>query len=114
MTGAISHPAVDEHIAPCGLFCSNCGRLRKGRCAGCQVQAGFARCGIRACVVEKGIVTCAECDEFGDGRPYTECSKLNNFISKIFGLLFRSDRIGDLRMLREQGREAYLEYKRAE
>jgi hypothetical protein len=113
MVQEISRPAADEHIAPCGLFCTNCGKFKKGRCQGCQIQPGFAQCAARKCVIEKGITTCAQCPDFQHGRSFLECKKLNNFIAKFFALIFGSDRPGALAMLRDEGPEAYLKAKRA-
>lgn len=113
MTQAISTPAPDAHIAACGLFCSSCGKFKREKCEGCQSKPGFSRCLVRACVVEKGITTCAECPDFAAPRDYRECPKLNNFMSKIFSFVFRSDRIGALTLLRDEGTEAYLATKRA-
>jgi hypothetical protein len=113
MAEPISTPSADAHIAPCGLFCSNCGKFRKGRCKGCQVEAGFARCSVRACCVERKIETCAECPDFKPPRDYRECPKVNHFIAKMFSLFTGSDRPAALALLRDQGREKYLAAKRA-
>jgi hypothetical protein len=62
-----------------------------------------AWCGVRACCVERGIATCAECKEFADPR---NCGKFNNFVSKVIGFLFRSNRpacIDQVRRLGVQG-----------
>ena len=80
---------------------------------GCQEVPGFQRCSIRKCVIEKGITTCAECDEFASPRSYAECKKINNLIAKVFALIFRSDRPAALALLRDEGREVYLEAKRS-
>ena len=109
---AISNPQADEHIAACGLFCTNCGKFKSGKCQGCQIAPGFQRCSIRKCVVEKGITTCAECDEFQSPSSYAECKKINNLMAKVFALIFRSNRPAALALLRDEGREAYLEAKR--
>jgi hypothetical protein len=108
----MSSPPANAHIAPCGLFCSNCGKFKIGKCQGCQITAGFSRCGIRICCAEKKIATCAECADFPAPRDYRECRKVNNFIAKIFAVIFKSDRPAALALLRDQGREAYLKAKR--
>jgi hypothetical protein len=38
-----------------------------------------------------------------------KCKKLNNIISKIFGLIFRSNRIGKLVRIREIGLNGFKE-----
>jgi hypothetical protein len=111
---AISTPSAEEHIAACGLFCTNCGKFKKGKCQGCQITPGFQRCSIRKCVIEKGITTCAECDEFASPRSYAECKKINNLMAKVFALIFRSNRPAALALLRDEGREAYLQVKRTD
>ena len=112
MTQAISNPPVEEHIAPCGLFCTNCGKFKAGKCQGCQIAPGFARCGIRKCCVEKGITTCAECDEFRSPRSYRECKKIDNLMAKFFALIFKSNRPAALALLRDEGMAVYLQTKR--
>ena len=111
-TVVISNPQPGAHIAPCGLFCTECGKFKKGRCQGCQVQPGFSRCAIRRCVIEKGIVTCAECDEFPSPHDFRECKKINNLLARIIGLFTKSDRPGSLAVLRDEGPDAYLQAKR--
>ena len=44
--------------------------------------------------------TCAECVDFTNLK---ECKKLNNLVSKFFGLVFGSDRVGNLNHIREIG-----------
>jgi hypothetical protein len=109
---ALSHPSREEHIAACGLFCTNCRKVQSGKCAGCQEAPGFSRCATRACCAEKGIVGCFECRDFS-GRDYRECRKVHNPISRIFAFVFGSDRPAALALLRDRGREEYLKQKRA-
>ncbi len=99
---------AEARVAVCGLFCGNCGKLQRGRCKGCTVQAGLKGCRVRACALERGFTTCAECEEM------ETCKVLNNFISKVFGFIFRSDKMGGLRMIRDEGMEAFIQYKTAE
>jgi len=94
-------------LAYCGLVCSGCGAYRKGRCKGCHSDKPMnAGCKVKPCAMEKNCTTCADCGDFTDLK---ECRKLNNFISKIFGLIFRSDRIGNLCRIREIGIEKFKE-----
>ena len=112
MAEPLSSPPADAHIAACGLFCTNCGAFKKGKCAGCQIGPRyFRKCAVRACCAEKGITTCAECDEFGAPRDYRECAKLNTFVARVFSLFFGSDRPAALAMLRDRGRDIYIEEK---
>ena len=92
-------------VAHCGLVCSQCGSLRKGKCQGCHSEKPmFGRCPVRRCTRERGCATCADCAEFADLH---QCRKLNNWIAKIFGLIFRSDRIGNLERIRAQGLDRF-------
>jgi len=96
-------------LAYCGLVCSECGAYLKGRCQGCHSDKPMNRgCKVKPCAKEKGCVCCAECVEFSD---LAECKKLNNFISKIFAFIFRSDRIGNLNRIKEIGIDKFQEEK---
>lgn len=92
-------------VANCGLVCTECGAYAKGRCEGCfSDKPMFRGCPVRACTRERDHSTCAECEEFEDLR---ECRKLNSFVSRIFGFLFRSNRIGNLERIREAGLDTF-------
>ena len=96
-------------VAYCGLKCSDCGAYKKGRCKGCHSEKPMNKnCKIKVCTIEKNILTCAECTEFTDLK---DCKKLNNFISKIFALIFKSDRLGKLNHIKEIGLENYKQEK---
>ena len=88
-------------LACCGLVCSDCGAYLKGKCDGCHCDKPMNRgCKVKPCVQERNYTCCAECGDFANLK---DCKKLNNFISKIFALIFRSDRIGNLNRIRESG-----------
>jgi len=88
-------------LAYCGLVCSQCGAFTRGRCKGCHSPKPMhSRCLVKGCAVERNVASCAECSEYADLR---DCRKLNNFVSKLFGLVFRSDRIGNLERIRRDG-----------
>ena len=92
-------------IANCGLVCSNCGAYVKGKCRGCHGgKPMHSRCQIKKCTEEKQYDTCADCQELSDLK---ECRILNNFIAKIFRLVFRSDRVGNLIRIRAVGYEKF-------
>ena len=54
--------------------------------------------------MEKGFHTCAECD-----KDVNECSFYNNFMSKVFAFIFRSDRPACIRYIQEHGEQAFAE-----
>lgn len=64
----------------------------------------FRNCPVKACTVSRRYDTCADCPDFADLR---QCGKLHNFISRLFALIFRSDRIGNLCRIREIGEGAF-------
>lgn len=96
-------------LAYCGLVCSDCGAHVKGRCRGCHSDKPMNKgCKVKPCAQEKNCTTCAGC---GDFENLKECKKLNNWISKIFALIFRSDRIANLNRIREVSLDKFKEEK---
>jgi hypothetical protein len=105
----MSEESAEFMLAYCGLDCGQCGAYRKERCQGCHSERPMHRgCKVKPCAQEKNYSSCAECGEF---ENLADCKKLNNFISKIFGFIFRSDRIGELNRIREIGLEKFKEKK---
>lgn len=99
-------------VAYCGLACTNCGMYLKQKCAGCYSDKPMNRnCKMKACAMEHKYITCADCSDFDNLK---DCRKLNNIISKFFGFIFRTNRIGNLYRIREVGLEAFKEEKRRE
>ena len=92
------------YIAACGLYCGACRKYRMGKCPGCKNNEKASWCKIRKCCSEKGFHTCAECDKDVEG-----CRLHNNFVSKLFAFLFRSDRPACIRYIREHGEQAFAE-----
>lgn len=92
---------VDQNlVAYCGLYCGACRAYRKGRCPGCHENHKATWCSVRRCCTNNRYKSCAQCSEFADPK---QCGKFNNFISKLFGLVFRSDRCACIRQIREKG-----------
>jgi hypothetical protein len=96
--------ADEDLVAYCGLYCGECGKLKKGRCPGCAENEKASWCKVRTCCIEHDYSSCADCREFDDLK---DCRKLNNFMAKTFAVIFRSDRNGSLRRIREVGRKEY-------
>ena len=95
----------EKIIACCGLICSDCGAFKRNKCDGCHYDKPLsANCKVKPCVISQGFATCADCKEFENLR---DCKKLNNFISKIFAFIFRSDRLGNLQTIRQTGLEDF-------
>jgi hypothetical protein len=91
-------------VARCGLYCGACGAYLKEKCPGCHDAQKRTWCKIRACCIENQYATCADCKEFSDPN---DCKKFNNFMSKLFGLIFRSDRAACIAEVRELGLEGH-------
>jgi hypothetical protein len=93
-------------VAYCGLYCGACGVYRRGRCPGCHENQKATWCGVRKCCTENGYSSCAECRTIADPR---DCRKFHNFISKLFGLIFRSDRRACIAQIRQKGLSAHAD-----
>jgi hypothetical protein len=96
--------AKSELVAYCGLFCGACKRYINEKCEGCHDNIKATWCKVRACCIEKKISCCADCDEFKDAR---RCNKFNNMVSRLFGVIFRSDRPACIGCIKSIGLEAY-------
>lgn len=88
--------------AACGLYCGACRMYLKEKCPGCEGNEKAAWCKIRLCVKEKRYSTCAECIEFTD---VNDCRKFNTFISKVFAVIFNSNRKKCIEQIRSKGLE---------
>lgn len=94
---------MNSEIAACGLYCGACRKFLKGSCPGCHPNEKLSWCNVRACCREHGWQSCADCTLL----PLTECRKFNNFIGKVFAVVFRSDRRGCVERIRKVGGEAF-------
>ncbi len=94
-------------IAYCGLYCAACGKYVNGKCPGCADNAKASWCKIRMCCIENNYKSCADCKEFSN---VNDCKKYNNIISKLFGLIFRSDRAACISCIKEKGYDNYAAY----
>jgi hypothetical protein len=93
-----------ELVAHCGLYCGACKSYLSGKCKGCHENSKATWCKVRACCTERQINTCAECTEFSDPRA---CTRYNNFMSKLFGLVFNSDRAACIAQIKQLGPDAH-------
>ena len=90
-------------IAYCGLYCGACGSYLKGKCPGCKENVKATWCKTRQCCIENNYSSCADCEKI----ELMDCKKFNNFFSKLFGLILRSDRPACIRRIKEIGPEQY-------
>ncbi|HEX8987871.1 MAG TPA: DUF3795 domain-containing protein [Rhodocyclaceae bacterium] len=93
-------------VARCGLYCGACRSFLKGKCGGCAANDQATWCKVRSCCADKQIRSCAECGEFADPR---DCGKFNNLMSRLFGLLFRSDRAACIAQIKQLGLEGHAQ-----
>ncbi len=101
----MKQPVKDtELVAFCGLYCGACRAYLSGRCPGCVENTRAAWCRIRSCCTDNNYTTCADCEEFKD---VNDCKKFNNIISKMFALVFRSNRRACIEQLRTEGIERH-------
>ncbi len=91
-------------IGHCGLYCGACKAYLKEKCSGCRENEKASWCRVRSCCTERSISTCAQCNEYPDPN---DCNKFNNFISRVFGFIFRSDRAACIHKIRESGPVGY-------
>ncbi|MCE5250137.1 DUF3795 domain-containing protein [bacterium] len=96
--------ADKDLIAYCGLYCGACKKYLRESCPGCHENEKATWCKTRLCCIEHSYASCADCTVVDN---YVECKKLNNFISKLFGLIFRSDRLACIALIKEKGYEDY-------
>ena len=94
-------------IAACGLYCGACGAYLKGKCPGCKANVKATWCQVRSCCHEQAYASCADCRQKADAK---DCRKFNNFMSKLFGLLFGSDRGACIARIKADGYPAFAQY----
>ncbi len=93
-------------VAFCGLYCGACGQYLRERCPGCRENTKAGWCKIRVCCLDNKYNSCADCSDF---REVNDCGKFNNAISKIFALVFRSNRRACIQQIRDKGLDEHAE-----
>jgi hypothetical protein len=91
-------------VAACGLYCGACGAYRRGRCPGCKENHKAGWCKVRSCCQTNRYASCAECSEHEDPR---DCRWYDNWIAKLFGFIFRSNRAACIDQIRLTGLDAH-------
>lgn len=91
-------------VAKCGLYCGACSRYQKEKCPGCAQNQKAGWCKLRICCLENGYGTCAQCTEYAD---VMDCKKYNNFMSKLFGFIFNTNRSANIEQIKKAGLEAF-------
>lgn len=96
--------ANEELVACCGLYCGACRSYLVGKCPGCRENPKAGWCKVRSCCQENSFITCADCTKHPDP---VECRRFNNVMSRLFKLVFRSDRAACIAVIKEHGVEAF-------
>jgi hypothetical protein len=91
-------------VAYCGLYCGACRRYLNNKCPGCRENAKATWCKARTCCIDNRFGSCADCTKFAD---VNDCVKFNNFISKIFAFIFRSNRKACIEQIRTKGLDGH-------
>jgi len=84
-------------VAFCGLYCGACKSYLSGKCPGCKDNIKASWCKVRQCNLENKFQSCADCTTV----ELMSCQKYNNFISKVFGFIFNSDRQACIKRIKE-------------
>ena len=98
-------------VAYCGLYCGACRSYLKGRCPGCHDNHKASWCKVRSCCREHTFASCADCTDYPDPQ---QCRKYNNFISRLIGLVLRSDRAACIRQINEAGLQGHADIMAAQ
>lgn len=85
------------------MVCGRCGAYLKGKCKGCRVVPLFASCPVRACAIQRGLTTCADCEV-----ECEDCKKINNLIATLIRLILRRDRRKNLAAIKQVGIERFV------
>ena len=104
MKEIISDP---QSVAYCGLYCGACKKYLQEKCPGCHENEKAAWCKIRICCIENQYISCADCKQF---EELNDCKRFNNFMSKIFAFIFRSNRAACIQQIRDIGIQEHANY----
>ena len=103
------HKGSADLVGCCGLYCGVCRSLKTGEAANCCCatnESASKWCGIRNCCKENGFKTCAECIKYADP---VECPTFHNWIGRIVGYCYGSDRAACIRRIKEIGLDAFAD-----
>ncbi|MCP4426242.1 MAG: DUF3795 domain-containing protein [Chloroflexi bacterium] len=93
-------------VAYCGLYCGACKKYLQEKCPGCHENEKATWCKIRSCCMNNQYASCAECKEFSDPN---DCKMFNNWMSKMFALIFQSNRAACINQIKEIGIQGHAE-----
>ena len=93
-------------VAYCGLYCGACRSYLREKCPGCHENEKVKWCKIRVCCIDNQCLSCADCKQFDNPK---DCKMFNNFMAKLFGLIFRSDRVACIQQIKELGIQGHAD-----
>ncbi|MBT4089219.1 MAG: DUF3795 domain-containing protein [Deltaproteobacteria bacterium] len=96
-----------KNVAFCGLYCGACKKYLNGKCDGCQGNEKASWCKVRSCCLENGYQSCADCKTYADPN---DCKMYDNFMARLFGFIFRSDRQACIGYIKKEGYEKFAEF----
>ncbi len=99
-------------ISYCGFYCGACPKYVKGDCQGCKGEGpkcavGYKACKVRPCCIEKGINSCADCDEYTSVK---DCKIYNPLMIRFGQFITRTNRRKGIEMVKEKGETEFVEY----
>ena len=99
-------------ISYCGFYCGACPKNAKGDCPGCKGESskcaiGYKACKVRPCCIEKGINSCADCDEYTSVK---DCKIYNPLIIRFGQFITRTNRRKGIEMIKEKGEFEFAKY----
>ncbi len=98
--------ADKDLVAKCGLYCGACGKYLAGKCPGCEKNDAATWCKVRACCNRHFFRTCAEC---GAHEDVNDCGWFSNWLTRLIGFVFNSDRSRCIQMIRDSDLKSYAE-----
>ena len=102
----------NSKISYCGFYCGACSKFIKDQCFSCkgddpECAVGYKACKVRPCCIEKGIESCADCDEYDSVK---DCKKYNPLMIRFGQFITRTNRRKGIEMIKEKGEQEFLKF----
>ncbi len=102
----------NSKISYCGFYCGACPKFIKGQCFSCKGDApkcavGYKACKVRPCCIEKGIESCADCEEYDSVKA---CKKYNPLMIRFGQFITQTNRRKGIEMIKEKGEQEFLKF----
>lgn len=103
MKEVLSNPDL---VGYCGLYCGACRSYLREKCPGCHDNEKAKWCKIRICCIDNQYLSCADCKQYDSPK---DCKMFDNFMAKLFSLVFRSDRPACIQQIKELGIQGHAD-----